>query len=78
MVCPMPLICEIFQNLKMAMTKTSEKASVFITPSGMFKWLRIPFGLKMPPDLQRLIDNALYGILKMVTTPSRLKSNCQI
>ena len=62
------------------MTERARSISAFITPSGLFEWLRMPFGLKKAPQIyQRLIDNALYGYLKIradkdvnATDPSKL------
>ena len=82
MVYPMPLISELLQDMDKAMWYCSldiasgfwvvemiERArsiSAFITPSGLFEWLRMPFGLKNAPQIyQRLIDNSLYGYLKI-------------
>ena len=82
MVYPMPLISELLQNMDKAMwfcsldmasgfwvvemTERARMISAFITPSGLFEWLRMPFGLKNAPQIyQRLIDNALYGYLKI-------------
>ncbi|GMF51249.1 unnamed protein product [Phytophthora fragariaefolia] len=40
--------------------------SAFITPVGLFEWLRMPFGLCNAPQIYlRLIDNALYGFLRV-------------
>ena len=51
------------------MTERARMISAFITPSGLFEWLRMPFGLKNAPQIyQRLIDNALYGYLKIGTS----------
>ena len=48
------------------MTERVRWISAFITPSGQFKWLRIPFGLKNSPrNYPRFIDNALGGYLKI-------------
>ena len=52
-----------------------KRNSAFITPSGLFEWLRMPFGLKNSPQInQRLIDNALYGYLKIGTRPTTIAS----
>ena len=78
----MPLISEVLQDMDKAlwycsldmasgfwvveMTERAKMISAFITPSGLFEWLRMPFGLKNAPQIyQRLIDNALYGYLKI-------------
>ena len=82
MVYPIPLISELLQDINKAMwycsldivsgfwlVEMKERArsiSTFITPSGLYEWLRMPFGLKnAPPIYQRLIDNALYGYLEI-------------
>ncbi|CAI5719702.1 unnamed protein product [Peronospora destructor] len=82
MVYPMPLISELLEDLDKAlwycsldmasgfwvvnMTERARLISAFITPFGLFEWLRMPFGLKNAPQIyQRLIDNALYGHLKI-------------
>ena len=50
------------------LTERARLFSAFITPSGLFEWLRMPFGLKNSPQIyQRLIDNELYGFLKIKT-----------
>ena len=57
------------------MTEGAREISAFITPSGLFEWLRMPFGLKKAPQIyQRLIDNALYGYLKIGTRPTTITS----
>ncbi|GMF33980.1 unnamed protein product [Phytophthora fragariaefolia] len=44
------------------MTDRARLISAFITPFGLFEWLRMPFGLRNAPQIyQRLIDKALYG-----------------
>ena len=77
---PMPPVSELLQYMNKAlwycsldmasklwvvkMTKWVRKISAFITPSCLYMWLRILFGLKSAPQLyQRLIENALYGYL---------------
>ena len=48
------------------MTERAKRISAFITPLGLFEWLRMPFGLKNAPQIyQRLLDNALYGFLQI-------------
>ncbi|OWY97546.1 reverse transcriptase, partial [Phytophthora megakarya] len=48
------------------MTDRAREISAFITPFGLFEWSRMPFGLKNAPQIyQRLVDNALYGFLKI-------------
>ncbi|OWZ01621.1 LOW QUALITY PROTEIN: reverse transcriptase [Phytophthora megakarya] len=48
------------------MTDRAREISAFITPFGLFEWSRMPFGLKNDPQIyQRLVDNALYGFLKI-------------
>lgn len=86
-VYPMPLISELVQDMDKAMwycslnmasgfwvvemTEQARMISAFITPSGLYEWLRMPFGLKNAPQIyQRLIDNALYGYLKVYTNYS--------
>jgi hypothetical protein len=49
-----------------SMTERARKISSFITPFGLFEWTCMPFGLKSAPQIyQRLIDNALYGHLRI-------------
>ena len=64
------------------MTERSRAISAFVTPSGLFKWLRMPFRLKNASQIyQRLIDNSLYEYLKIgpkpysSTTPSSTPTN---
>ncbi|GMF47149.1 unnamed protein product [Phytophthora fragariaefolia] len=57
-----------------SMTKRARKISAFITPFGIFEWTRMPFGLKNAPQIyQRLIDNALYGHLRISADQDRSK-----
>ena len=82
MVYPMPLINELLENLDgalwycsldmasgfwvVSMTERARQISAFVTPLGLFEWLRMPFGLKNAPQIyQRLLDNALYGFLRI-------------
>jgi len=86
-VYPMPLINELLEDLDkvlwyysldmasgfwvVTMTERARQISAFITPFGLFEWLRMPFGLKNAPQIyQRLIDNALYGHLKLSAHPN--------
>ncbi|OWZ15075.1 reverse transcriptase [Phytophthora megakarya] len=47
-------------------TDRAREISAFITPFGLFEWSRRTFGLKNAPQIyQRLVDNALYGCLKV-------------
>ena len=88
----MPLISELLQDMDKAMwyclsdtvsgfwvvemTERARMFSAFITPSGLLKWLRMPFRLKNAPQIyQDLIDNALYGFLKIAGDPSVISQN---
>ena len=51
------------------MTERTRAISAFVTRSGLFNWLPMPFGVKKAPQIyQRLIDNALYEYLKIGST----------
>ncbi|POM69081.1 Reverse transcriptase [Phytophthora palmivora] len=54
------------------MTDRARSISAFITPFGLFEWNRMPFGLRNASQIyQRLIDNALYGLLKVTQDQDR-------
>ena len=82
----MPLISELLQDMEKAMwycsldmaswfwvvemTERARSIPAFITPSDLFEWLRMPFGLKNASQIyQRLIENALCGYLKIDADP---------
>ncbi|GMF33732.1 unnamed protein product [Phytophthora fragariaefolia] len=82
MVYPMPLVNDLLEDLDkylwycsldmacgfwvVPMTDRARLISAFITPLGLFEWLRMPFGFCNAPQIyQRLIDNALYGFLRL-------------
>ncbi|CAI5711489.1 unnamed protein product [Peronospora effusa] len=82
MVYPMPLINELLEDLDgalwycsldmasgfwvVSMTERVRLISAFVTPLGLFEWLRMHFGLKNAPQIyQRLLDNALCGFLRI-------------
>ncbi|GMF31034.1 unnamed protein product [Phytophthora fragariaefolia] len=81
MVYPMPLVNDLLEDLDkylwyysldmasgfwvVPMTDRARLISAFITPLGLFEWLRMPFGLCNAPQIYpRLLDNALYGFLR--------------
>ncbi|OWZ12052.1 reverse transcriptase [Phytophthora megakarya] len=85
MVYPMPLVTDLLEDLDkyrwycsldiasgfrvVSMTDRARLISAFVTPFGLFEWLRMPFGLCNAPQIyQRLIDNALYGFWKLSPT----------
>ena len=82
MIYPMPVVHDLLEGLSslrwlcsldmasgfwvVPMTARARAVSAFVTPFGLFEWLRMPFGLKNAPQLyQRLLDNALYGYMKL-------------
>ena len=60
------------------MTERSKLILAFVTLFGLFEWLRMSFGLKHAPQIyQRLVDNALYGYLKIgQSQPLMARSMC--
>ncbi|OWY95821.1 reverse transcriptase [Phytophthora megakarya] len=85
MVYPMPLVTDLLEDLDkyrwycsldmasgfwvVPMRDRARLISAFVTPFGLFEWLRMPFGLCNAPQInQRLIDNALYGSWKLSPT----------
>ncbi|POM64179.1 LOW QUALITY PROTEIN: Reverse transcriptase [Phytophthora palmivora] len=54
------------------MTDRARSISAFITPFELFEWNRMPFGLRNAPQIyQRLLDNALYGFVKVTQDQNR-------
>ena len=48
------------------MSERERMIYALITPSGLFEWLRMTFGLKKSPHIyQRLIDNTLYNYMRI-------------
>ncbi|GMF25413.1 unnamed protein product [Phytophthora fragariaefolia] len=81
-VYPMPLVNDLLEDLDKYLWYCSldmargfwvvprmdrtRLISAFITPLGLFEWLRMSFGLCNAPQIyQRLIANALYGFLRL-------------
>lgn len=49
--------------LQIARDEASSLLTIFNTPIGRFRWLRLPFGLKCPPEnVQHIMDSMLEGI----------------
>jgi len=82
MVYPMPLVNDLLEDLNkylwfcsldmvsgfwvVPMTARARLISAFITPFGLFEWLRMLFDLCNTPQIyHRLIDNALYGFMRL-------------
>ena len=62
-------VCSLEMESRLWIVEMTERAKLiwaFITPFGLFEWLRMPFGIKNVPKIyQRLVDNALYGNVKI-------------
>lgn len=49
--------------LQIELDEASSLLTIFNTPIGRFRWLRLPFGLKCSPEIfQRIMDEMLDGI----------------
>lgn len=49
--------------LQIELDEDSSFLTTFNTPTGRFRWLRLPFGIKCAPEIfQRIIDQMLEGL----------------
>ena len=52
------------------MEESSQDYTVFSTPFGSFKWLRMPMGLTgSPPTFQFLVEKVLFGLTWKICVP---------
>ena len=86
----MPMISDLLQDMDKSMwycsldmasgfwvvemTVRAKEISAFITPSGLFEWLRMPLGLNTQQIYQHLIEYTLYGYLKIETRSTTIAS----